>query len=246
MFTPTSLLLAALIFAAALLYASVGQAGASSYLAIMALFGMAPEIMKPTALTLNIIVAAIASIQFYRAGQFNRSLFWPFALGSVPFSFIGGAIMLPGPLYRPVVGIFLLFAAYRLLRSPENSPLAPPDRVRVGWALAGGAVIGLLSGLTGLGGGILLAPLLLMLGWTSARQTPGVTAPFILVNSIAGLLGHLSSVALLPAALPVWAVAAAAGGFIGAQFGSRRLGGQALRRLLAAVLIVAGIRLILP
>jgi len=237
-------LLTVLILAAAMLYSSVGHAGASAYLAAMALFNVAPDVMKPTALALNIVVATIATIKFYQADCFSWPVFWPFALTSIPFSFIGGALVLPGSLYKPVVGAVLLYAAYWLLVA---KPAAVADvRSTPLWAaLAAGAVIGLLSGLTGVGGGIFLSPLLLFMGWAKTKQTSGVSAAFILVNSIAGLLGHSSSVASLPGVIPVWAMAAVLGGWMGAEFGSKRIGNTTVRRLLAIVLVIAGLKMIL-
>lgn len=241
----SDLLLAALVLLSAALYSSVGHAGASGYLAVMALLGVVPEAMKPTALTLNILVAAIAVFRFYRAGHFSWRLFWPFGLSSIPFSFLGGALSLPGSFYRPVVGVVLLYSAYRLLvLRPVDDRETRPFPLWAG--LVSGAVIGLLSGLTGVGGGIFLSPLVLLMGWAETRVTAGVSALFILVNSAAGLAGHLSSISDLPANLPLLAAAAAIGGWIGSGYGSRRLPSPRLRRLLAAVLIVAGLKLILP
>jgi uncharacterized protein len=237
--------LTGLIFAAALLYASVGHAGASGYLAAMALFGVAPDVMKPTALVLNILVAAIATIKFYRAGCFSWVIFWPFALGSVPFAFIGGAISLPGYLYKPVVGGVLLYAAYRLLSPNPVKKSEELKSVPIAWALVLGISIGLLSGLTGVGGGIFLSPVLLFMGWAEPRQTAGISAPFILLNSIAGLSGHLFSISTLPSAIPIWAVAAIVGGYIGADYGSRRFGNITIKRLLAAVLVIAGFKMLI-
>lgn len=236
--------LAILIAVIALLYASVGLAGGSGYLAVMALFGVAPEVMKPTALALNILVATIAFVQFYRAGCFSWSMFWPFALTSVPFSFVGGSLVLSSSLYKPVVGLILLYAAYWLFRSGESSAQHTARTFRVWLALFAGIGIGLLSGLTGVGGGILLSPLLLFMGWAELRLTSGVSAAFTLANSIAGLLGHLSSVAALPASIPVLAAAAVVGGWTGAEYGSKRLGNVTLKRVLAAVLAVAGAKMI--
>jgi len=234
------------IFAAAVLYSSVGHAGASGYLAAMALFSVAPTVMKPTALALNILVALIATAKFYRAGCFSWKLFWPFAATSVPMAFVGGALRLPGMYYKPIVGMVLLFAANRLFRVAAHATnLAEVRPLRVPMALVWGASIGLLSGLTGVGGGIFLSPLLLFMGWAETRETAGVSAAFILVNSIAGLLGHASSLAILPTCLPLWAGAAAAGGWIGASYGARRLQAPTLKRLLACVLVIAGLKLIL-
>ncbi len=237
--------LAALVFLAALLYSSVGHAGASGYLAAMALLGVAPIVMKPTALTLNIFVAAIATVKFYRAGCFSWQLLWPFAVASVPCSLIGGALSLPSHLYKTIVGLVLLFAAYKLFRFAHRAA----DQIEVKdiplWAaLLSGAVIGLLSGLTGTGGGIFLSPLVLFMGWAETRQASGLAAAFILVNSIAGLIGNFATVGVLPTSILVLAPAAIVGGLIGAEYGSKRIAGPNLRRLLAVVLLVAGLKLI--
>lgn len=238
-------LLAALILIAAILYSSVGHAGASGYLAAMALFGLAPSVMKPTALCLNTLVATIAFIRFQRAGFFDWNLFWPFAVGSIPAAFAGGSIHLPDTLYRPIVGAVLLLAAGRLLlANPKGTAETshPPAR----WIMMGiGIGLGFLSGLTGVGGGIFLSPLLILLHWAPIRVVSGVSALFILVNSAAGLLGHLSSVAQIPTAIVFWAPAAAVGGLVGAEFGSRRVPTLMLRRLLSVVLVIAGLKMIL-
>jgi uncharacterized protein len=239
----TVVFLTFLIFAAALLYSSVGHAGASGYLAAMALFGVAPAVMKPTALALNILVAAIAFTMFYRAGCFSWTIFRPFALGAVPFAFIGGFVALPGAVYRAVVGAVLLYAAVRLFLATRRPQ---PDITPLPFipAVALGIVIGFLSGLTGVGGGIFLSPLLLFLRWAEVRVISGIAAAFILLNSIAGLLGVIRVAPELPAALPLWAVAAVAGGFLGAELGSRRLGNTGIQRALALVLAVAGVKMI--
>ena len=225
-------ILAALIFAAAVLYSSVGHAGASGYLAAMALVGLAPHWMKPTALVLNILVASITLFQFQRAGCFSWASLWPFALGSVPASFVGGALDLPTHLYRPIVGVILLCGAVRLFMPTQPSAnlttKAPPLPAAMAWGVA----IGLLSGLTGTGGGIFLSPLLLFAGWANTRQTGGVSAGFILLNSIAGLAGRLTSLERLPGELPLWAGAAVAGGLIGSRLGSRKLAPMQFRRVL--------------
>jgi uncharacterized protein len=240
-----TLLIAILFFVGAALYASVGHGGASSYLAVMGLFSLAPSVMKPTALALNILVAGVATFKFYRAGLFSWRLFWPFAVVSIPAAFIGGAIMLPARTYKILVGVVLLYAAVWMFRSslrPLTKETHPPPL----WAaLVTGAAIGFLSGLTGVGGGIFLSPLILYMGWAETRATSGVAAPFILVNSIAGLLGHLSSVAQLPLNVPIWGAAAVVGGWIGASYGSKRAPAPVLRQLLSLVLILAGVKLIL-
>ena len=235
-------ILGLLIFGAAVLYSSVGHAGASGYLAAMALFGVAPAVMKPTALTLNIAVAFITTARFYRAGHFSWPLPWPFLLGSVPLAFLGGAITLPGVVYRVLVGLILLFAAYRMFWYADHERTTVRPSLLAG--LGCGAVLGFISGLTGVGGGIFLSPLLLFMGWADFKQTAGTSSAFILLNSVAGLLGHVSSVQSLPPAAFVWAVAAVAGGLIGSEMGIRRLAEVTLRRLLAAVLLIAGLKLI--
>lgn len=239
----TSVVLLTVAFlAAAILYSSVGHAGASAYLAAMAFLGTPTPMMRPTALVLNLLVATIASVRFARAGLFSWQLFWPFALGSIPLAFIGGGIVLPGHWYRTLVGLVLWTAAARLwfdLRIPGTTHL-PPRIV----AVLCGAGIGLLAGLTGTGGGIFLSPLLLFMRWAETRETGGVAAAFILANSAAGLAGNPSSLAHLPAQLPLWATAAVVGGIIGSELGSRRLGTPAFRRVLGVVLVVAGAKLV--
>jgi uncharacterized protein len=238
----TDALLPAAILVAAVLYSSVGHGGASAYLAVMALAGLAPAVMRPSALVLNLIVAAIAAVRFARAGHFCWRLFWPFAVASIPFAFLGGAITLPDAVYRRLLGVVLLFAAYRLWRVfGGGGSLRTPSLLT---ALLWGAAIGMLSGLTGVGGGIFLSPLLLLARWAEPKPTAAVSAAFIWVNSFAGLLAKPASLAALPPGIPLWAIAAAAGGILGASLGSRRLPGLALRRLLALVLLVAGGKLL--
>ncbi len=236
-----------LIFGAAVLYSSVGHAGASGYLAAMAIVGLAPAAMRPTALALNILVSVITTWRFVRAGQFEWRAFYPFALASVPFAFLGGTLHLPSNVYKPVVGVILLIAAAQLVRSAYKAADADAGAeaasVPVLPALGFGAGIGLLSGLTGTGGGIFLSPVLLFMGWAETRRTSGLAAAFILVNSIAGLAGSAFSVADFPASMPIWLATAAAGAMIGTQLGSRLLPVSALRYLLAAVLVIAGLKL---
>jgi uncharacterized protein len=239
-----TLIIAILFFVGAALYASVGHGGASSYLAIMGLFSLAPDVMKPTALALNILVASVATFKFYRAGLFSWRLFWPFAAASIPAAFVGGAVMLPARWYKIVVGLVLLYAAVWMFRSALR-PISKETHSPPLWAaLLAGLAIGFLSGLTGVGGGIFLSPLLLSMGWAETRATSGVAAPFILVNSIAGLLGHIASVSQLPPNVPVWGAAALIGGWIGASYGSKRAPVPVLRQLLSLVLVVAGVKLI--
>lgn len=243
--SPSTVAAVAILFLlAAMLYSSVGHAGASGYIAVMALFGLAPAVMKPTALALNILVAIIATVKFYRAGRFSFELFWPFAVASIPAAFIGGALTLPAKWYDVIVGIALLYAAVWMFRSAKTAAKVLVHPPPIAAALACGLVIGLLSGLTGVGGGIFLSPLILMMGWAETRATSAVAAAFILVNSISGLLGHLSSISHLPASLPIWGAAVVIGGWIGAEYGSKRLATPVLRQLLSLVLVVAGLKMV--
>ena len=230
------------IFGAALLYSSVGHGGGSGYLAAMALFGVAPATMRPAALVLNVFVATIGTIRFYRAGRFSWSMFWPFALASVPMAFLGGSLTLPGRAYKIAVGVVLLVAAVRLVWKPVADTTRP---IPTDLAILSGAGIGLLSGLTGTGGGIFLTPLLLLTGWAETKQAAGVSVAFILVNSIAGMIGLMTKPVELPPTLPYWIVAAVVGGLIGSEFGSKRLANPTMRRLLAVVLVIAGVKLVM-
>jgi uncharacterized protein len=240
----TITLLACLILAVSMLYAAVGQAGGSGYLAAMALLGLAPTVMRPTALVLNMLVAIIATVKFYRAGYMSWSDFWPFAATSVPTAFVGGSLSLPPATYSIIVGAVLLYAAYRLFRLtqvPTSTRIKTPPL----WlALTLGVGVGLLSGLTGIGGGVLFGPLLLSFGWAETRPTLGLSAAINLTNSAAGLLGHVTSVQALPSAIPIWAAAAMLGGWIGAEYGSRKFSSRTLQRLLAVVLTIAGVKLL--
>lgn len=238
-------ILAGLIFAAALLYSSVGHAGGSGYLAAMALMGVPPATMRPTALVLNLLVASLATVRFARAGHFSFAVLWPFAATSIPLAFVGGSLQLPGHWYKSLVGAVLVVSAIRLAAvRGSGEARSGATRVPLGPALAAGAGIGLLSGLTGTGGGIFLSPLLLLTGWASTRETGGVAAAFILLNSAAGLAGNLASVQSLPAEVVWWVPAALAGGLIGSDLGARRVATLTFRRLLAVVLVVAGLKLI--
>jgi uncharacterized membrane protein YfcA len=323
--TPEAIQLGVLIFVAAMLYSSVGHAGASGYLAAMGLYDLKATVMKPTALVLNIFVASIGTYRFARAGCFDWRLFWPFALLSVPLAFIGGGITLPGHLYKQIVGCVLLFAAANLLRKQPQTPggggaargtdrrhdspaqethdeqerrvagescegdtahdrldphggerarltgetaasnalsalgageswCRPPRYPPIWISIICGGALGLLAGMTGTGGGIFLSPLLVLTGWADPRRTAGISAAFILVNSIAGLAGqiigvqggtsdHLGGLQSVPREIMLWAPAAVVGGLIGSYFGAKRLGNPTIRRLLAIVLVIAGVKM---
>ncbi len=231
------------ILLVAFLYSCVGHAGASGYIAVMTLFNLAPAEIKPTALILNILVASIATWQFLRAGHFSWSLFWPFALLAIPMAFVGGYVNLPTQVFKMLIGVVLLFSAVRFFARPsEDTVKNLPSR---SIALSLGAGLGLLSGLTGTGGGIFLTPLLLFKRWARAKNAAAVSALFILVNSISGLLGNLSSTRYFPTFALTLAVAAIVGGTVGSYYGSRKLDPTTIKRLLAIVLLIAGAKLTL-
>src|SRR5436305_9875301 len=226
----------------AFLYSSVGHAGASGYIATMTLFGLAATVIRPTALVLNILVATIGTFQFWRAGHFSWKLFWPFALLSVPAAYLGGYIQPSASILRILIGLVLLFSAARLIfrRGDPAETVAPSKPTAVGV----GAGLGFLSGLTGTGGGIFLTPLLLFCRWAHIRQAAAVSAVFILVNSIGGLIGYFTAVRSLPVLGLYLAIPAIIGGAIGSHLGSRRLPVRAISILLAIVLAIAGTKLI--
>jgi len=245
---PTLLaLLASGMLVAAFLYASVGHGGASAYIAAMAIVGIAPAEMRPVALQLNVLVSALATFKFYRAGHFRWSLFWPFAVVSIPTAYIGGAITLPGTAYKILVGLVLLYAGWQLWWSAKiGHELRPTRPLRLPLAMGIGGVLGVLSGLTGVGGGIFLSPLLLLFGWAGTKQTSATSAPFILVNSIAGLAAGLVRNPVPPPDYAWWLMAAVlVGGWAGAEYGSRRFANPLIRRMLAVVLVVAGGKMVL-
>lgn len=238
------LLLAVCILVVAILYSSVGHGGASGYLAVLALFSVAPVAFKPTALVLNILVSAVATFHFARAGHFSWRLFWPFAITSIPFSFVGGYLSLPPDVYKPLLGIFLLASAFHLFSRKEcEKTIAGPLSPAV--ALVIGAFLGFLSGLIGVGGGIFLSPLLLLLKWANAKEVSAVAALFILVNSFAGLLGHISSLQAIPPFVPMLIATALCGGVTGSFLGSRRLPDMGIVKILCVVLTIAGFKLLL-
>lgn len=233
-----------LLFVVAFLYAAVGHGGASGYLALMAIFGMAPEFMKPTALLLNLFVSLTAFILFFRGGHFKWKLFWPFAVASIPFSFLGGMISLDVLLYKRILGVLLLIPAARLIFLP-NTDDEHLKESNVGVSLIIGATIGFLSGLIGIGGGIILSPVLLLLAWTNQKQTAAISAIFIFVNSLSGLAGQLTQGVQFQEGMFVYVGVAFLGGSLGAWFGALRFDPKILKFVLATVLLMASIKLIL-
>ncbi len=242
MFESTEILIVLAVFFVAILYSSVGHGGASGYLGVMALLAVSPVVTRPTALVLNLFVASIAFVQFYRARHFDWKIFLPFAAASVPMAFVGGMIQLPTTVYKIILGTVLMLAAIRLAINlkAESEPHAP----KIWLALLIGAILGLVSGLVGIGGGIFLTPILLLLNWAETKKAAGVSALFILVNSISGLLGNYAQVLQLPSSVWLWIVAAVVGGIIGSTLGSYRFNSLTLRRVLAVGLLFAGLKLI--
>jgi uncharacterized membrane protein YfcA len=232
-------------FFIALLYSTVGHAGASGYLAAMALLSFPPGVMKPTALALNIIVALVTTVRFAKAGYFSWRLFWPFALASVPLAYLGGGMHVETTIYKILVGIALVFAALHLVL---RSKVAPDDPGRatnpgIGASLAVGGGLGFLSGLTGVGGGIFLSPVLIILHWAGLRRTAAVAAAFILLNSISGLAGYIQKGGVFPDHIAFWSVAVVFGGFIGSSLGATKFNSPILRVLLGVMLVMAGLKL---
>jgi uncharacterized membrane protein YfcA len=226
------------------LYASVGHGGASGYLALMALFSFAPETMKPTALLLNLFVAAIAFYYYHKGGFFNRKLFLMFAIASIPMAFIGGTIEVDATLYKKILAILLVFAILKMLNifGKENTHIKD---VKLWQGLLVGGIIGFFSGLIGIGGGIILSPIILLLHWGKMKEAAAVSALFIWVNSASGLIGQLSSGVTLEKESFVLVAIALIGGFFGGYLGSKKMNNSKLRYMLAFVLFIACIKLFL-
>jgi uncharacterized membrane protein YfcA len=235
-------LLLILLAGVAFLYASVGHGGASGYLALLSLFAFPVTFMKPTALVLNILVSAISFYFYYREKKFDWKLFYPFAITSVPFSFLGGIITIETHIYKIILATVLLFAVARLmgLFGKQKEVLKP---VNIPLALLIGAFIGFLSGLIGIGGGIILSPVILLLGWADIKRSAAVSALFIFVNSISGLLGFLSKGGMLPISSVSLIAVVLIGGTFGAYLGSKKMNTQMLRNILALVLLIAVFKL---
>lgn len=232
-----------LLFLVAFLYASVGHGGASGYLALMAIFGIAPEVMKPTALLLNLFVSLTSFIQFYRGGHFKWKIFLPLAIASVPLAFAGGLVSVDADIYKKILGLLLLIPIVRFLFFP-NIKVSELKEANIPLSLLIGAAIGFLSGLIGIGGGIILSPVLLLLKWTDMKQTAAISAIFIFVNSISGLAGQLTKGIQFSPDMYAYVAIAFVGGICGAYFGSLKFKQTILKYMLAAVLIVAAYKLL--
>ncbi len=231
------------LFVVAFLYSSVGHGGASGYLALMALFSYAPETMRPTALMLNIFVSATGFIQYYRGGHFRWRLFWPFAITSVPAAFLGGLIVMDAKLYKIILGILLLFSVIRLAGLKFDDSITKKDQ-GIFISMLIGAGIGILSGMIGIGGGIILSPVILLLHWANMKQTAAVSAIFILVNSISGMTGLMTKGIHFNPAMIWMIVIAFLGGLLGSYLGAIKIQSSYLRKILAIVLLMASIKLL--
>jgi uncharacterized protein len=230
------------LFGVAFLYSSVGHAGASGYIAVMGLLGMAATVIRPTSLALNIIVGTIAAIQFARAGHFRWALFWPFALPAVPLAFFGGSLRIPNHTLELILGGFLVVSAVLFWIKPkEREDISAP---KLPTALLSGAAIGVLAGMTGTGGGIFLTPLLLFAGWSNAKNAAAVSAAFILCNSLSGLGGFVWRGGDVPSLAWPLAAAVIAGGFLGSSLGAKHFNTPTVKRLLGAVLLIASWKLL--
>ncbi len=234
-----------LISMVAFLYASVGHGGASGYLALMVLFGISPVVMKSSALLLNIFVSAIAFIQYYRQGHFRWKLLFPFILLSIPLSFIGAKIHIEIHVYKIVLAVCLLIATLRLLGVFGNKPGTQTGEISFIPAVIMGGIIGFISGMIGIGGGILLSPILLLLHWSDMKQTAAVSAAFIFLNSVSGIAGVAGNAQSFSSQIYVWTIAAIVGGTAGAFYGSSRFNHVVLRYVLSIVLLFACTKLII-
>lgn len=233
-----------LLFIIAFLYSSVGHGGASGYLALMAIFSFDPNFMKPTALLLNLFVSLVSFILFFREGHFKWKLFLPFALASIPFSFLGGMISLDGDIYKKVLGLILLIPVIKFFVYPNTND-SELKKNTIGLTIIIGASIGFLSGLIGIGGGILLSPILLMLHWSNQKQTAAISALFIFVNSASGLAGQLSKGIKFETDMLTFVAVAFIGGILGAWLGAKKFNQSVLKYILATALLVASIKLLL-
>jgi uncharacterized membrane protein YfcA len=244
----TDLLVGACLFIVAVLYSSVGHAGASGYIAVMALFGLAPESVRPTALALNLLVGGIGLMRWWRGGHVQWRNVLPFVIASAPAAYFAAQVTLPRERYSLLLGLVLLVAALGVFRTAAQAGVldAQARGRRVPWipGLLVGAGIGVLSGLTGTGGAIFLTPLLLFARWMPTREASGTSVAFVWINSLTGLAGLLHATGTLPATLPVWLVMVAAGALLGSQLGLRWLPVKGLRQMLGVVLLVAAAKLL--
>lgn len=233
-----------ILFVIAALYAAVGHGGASGYLALMALYGIAPKEMKPTALVLNLFVSMTSFIQYYRGGHFRLQIFLPIAAASIPLAFLGGMIHIEDIVYKKILGVLLLIPVFRFFffKSPDDHDLKKPNLYL---SLIFGGIIGLFSGMIGIGGGILLSPVLILLQWTNQKQTAAISAAFIFVNSVAGLGGMLTKPVSFTGGMWMYVACAFAGGLVGSYLAASKLNQNGIKYVLATVLLMAAYKLII-
>ena len=229
----------------AVLYTSVGHAGASIYIAILTLFGLSSPVIKPTALVMNICIAAFTSWRFIKNSFFDLKVLLPIAIGAIPFAFLGGYINAPNHIYKLVVGLILIISAIGLLTNKNANVASTTQQPNFLIAMLVGAVIGFLAGLTGTGGGIFLSPLILFLGWSDTRKTSGIAAVFILLNSLFGLAGNYASIQNIPPQIPLFVASAMLGAVIGTSLGIKFYSVNTIKKVLSLVLLIAGLKLML-
>ena len=237
------IILAVCILITAFLYASAGHGGASGYLALMSLFSIAPVYMKTSALMLNVFVSLIAFTSYYHAGHFRWKLLFPFVITSIPMTFLGAKIDINPHIYKIVLGFLLILATFRLLYKPSEKKTAKNPSFLISMAVGG--IIGFFSGMTGIGGGIILSPILLLLNWATIKETAAVSSLFIFLNSISGLVGTWQDGIVLPPQIIYWVFAGIIGGMAGAWAGSHKFTVKGLTYALSLVLIIAGVKLLL-
>ena len=225
------------------MYSSIGHGGASGYIALMAIFNLSPEIMRPTGLILNLFVSGIAFYHFWKNGYFNKKLFFIFSISSIPLSFIGGTLIIDSTIYKITLGIILLFSIVRIISKSKNENKTKPINIPKGIIIGG--LIGFLSGLIGIGGGIILSPIILLLSWGKIKESAAVSALFIWVNSVAGLLGQYSNEIELSKYIWIYILMVVIGGYFGSYISAKYLSNKLLKGLLSLIIISASLKLIL-
>ncbi len=233
-----------ILFLVSFLYSSIGHGGASGYIAVLSIIGMSSTIVRPSALILNVFVASISFYQYYKGGYFRWKLFYPFALLSIPMAYLGSFVALDPIWYKRIVGACLILGVWRILGAFNSKNNATTKQAPFVLCLLIGAGLGFLSGMIGIGGGIILSPIILILGWGNLKETSAVSALFIVVNSIAGILGLWGQHITWPSQLTLWIGVAIVGGFIGAYWGSKKAQPHVLKNVLAIVLLFAAFKLI--